>query len=162
MYSEIVRRPVKLPGERKRAKIVDIIARKVKTHWTAHEVMIESGLIDREGAFYPVKIISDIPDEGDIYIGKYTAGRPEPVNRGGIFLSNLLKKPVHDSKGKEIGKIYDYEIYAGRDPWIVWKVLVIPTGLSPTKRRLRLPTKDIDSIKGDKVTLSVALKGEDE
>ncbi len=162
LYSEIVRRTVQLPGDRKKAKIVEIVARRGKTHWNAEEIMIESGLIDKDGAFYPTEMLADISKNGDIFIKKFVAGKPEPKIRDGIYLSNLIKRPVHDSKGRELGKIYDFEIYIGRNPWIVWTILVNPIGLSPTKRRLRVPTKNVHKIQNDKVILSTAVKGGDE
>ncbi len=162
LYSEIIRRPVQLPGDKKRAKIVEVVARKGKTHWNAEEIMIESGFIDKEGAFYPTKMLSDISKDGDILIKRYEKGMDVPKIKEGIYLSNLMKKPVQDSRGKEVGKVYDFEIYVGREPWIVWKILINPTGLSPTKRRHRIPTKNVQKIQGDKIILSTAVKGGNE
>lgn len=159
LYSEMIRRAVHIPGERKKAKVVDIVASKGKSHWRAGELMIESGFIDKEGAFYPVNIVSGLSENGDLYINRYITGDDKPKIRDAIYLSDLVKKTVIDAKNEEVGKIYDFEIYVGKVPWMVWKILVNPTGLSTTKRRVRIPVKDIEEIKGEKVILSKAIKG---
>ena len=161
MYSEIIRRPVQVPNERTRAKIVEIVASRSNSHWRAGEVMVESGLIDREGAFYPVDIFSGVMEEGDIILNRLIKGWETPKVSKPLFLSRMIKKTVEDVEGKEIGKIYDFELYAGRNPWIIWKVMVNPMGLDPTKRRMRIPTSSIAEIHGDKITLSTKVKGGD-
>ncbi len=161
LYSEIIRRAVQVPNEKARAKVVEIIARRGKKHWHAGEVMIESGLIDREGAFYPVDIFSGVMEEGDIVIKKYVKGRETPKSKNPQFLSRLIKRSVEDAEGQELGKIYDFELYAGSKPWIIWKVLVNPPGLNPAKRRLRIPTGSIDKIESDRIYLSTKITGAD-
>ncbi len=161
LYSEIIRRSVQVPNEKTRAKIVEIIACVGKSYWSAREVMVESGLIDKEGAFYPVDIFSGIMEDGDIVLKKYIKGRETPNTAKPLFLSRLIKKPIEDVEGQEIGKVYDFELYAGKKPWMVWKILVNPLGLNPAKRRLRIPTSSVTDIKGDRILLSTKVKGVD-
>ncbi len=120
--------------------------------------MVESGLIDKEGVFYPVDIFSGIMQEGDIVLKKFIKGSETPKVANPIFLSRLIKRPVEDVDGQDIGKIYDFEIFAGRNPWIIWKVLVNPLGINPTKRRLRIPTSAITNMQNDRITLSTKIE----
>ncbi len=157
LYSDMIRKPVEKPNQRANSKLVEIVAHRGDKHWYANEVKIESGIIDKEGAYYPVSTLEGIGDDTTFMLKPKERGRLKPKKPDSFFLSGLMKKKVVDKSGEEIGRIYDFELYVGRSPWIVWKILINPTGLKPTKKRLRIPTQDVSKISSDKVTLKTEL-----
>lgn len=159
LYSDIIRHSVQVPNKRKRAKIVEIIAEEDEKYWNAEEVMIESGFISKEGLFFPVGVVSNIEGDGDIVLDRFDKGDKSPRSSGDIFLSQLIKTKVVTPEGEDIGRIYDFEIYVRKDPWMVWKVMVDPEGISPKRRRSRISIEDIDSIEPNKVILKEKPEG---
>ncbi len=162
LYSNVIRRQVQVPNSRKRAKIVELVAKKVehKTgHWHVGEIMVESGLIDKEGLFFPIEYLSDVRVDGELKLD-YSKGRKKP--EGDIFLSQLIKSRVLDKEKELVGRAYDFEIYVAREPWMVWKILVEPKGLNPHKKRMRVNTNCVGEILPNKIILNdnFNLKGE--
>jgi len=142
LYSDLVRRKVQVPNDRKNAKIVDVIVHKEKGRWKADEVMVESGWIDKDALFLPTGSLTDPKEEGDIRIKEHVKASKSPKT-GDMFLSRLKKSRVISTDDEELGRAYDFEIFVGDKTWIVWKILVNPVGLDPNKRRLRIPIKNI-------------------
>ncbi|MFO7992290.1 MAG: hypothetical protein R6U61_08390 [Thermoplasmata archaeon] len=164
LYSNIIRRSVQVPNSRKRAKIVELIAKKVEhktEHWHVGEMMVETGFIDKEGLFFPIEYLSDVREDGELKLD-YSKGRNTPD--GDIFLSQLIRSRVLDKEKELIGRAYDFEIYVAKKPWMVWKILVEPKGLNPHKKRMRINTKYVEDILPNKIILndSFNLKGEDD
>ncbi|MFO8109442.1 MAG: hypothetical protein R6U17_02825 [Thermoplasmata archaeon] len=153
LYSDIIRKPVELPNKKAKSKLVEIVAYQGERHWYAEEVMIESGFIDKEGAYYPVSAVKDIGGDGAILLKPKRPGKFDPKKTDSFILSTLLKKMVVDNSGEELGRVYDFEIYIGRTPWIVWKIMVNPTGLKPTKKRLRVPSDNVSEMTANKIIL---------
>ncbi len=153
LYSDIIRKKVEVPSKRSKAKLVEIAASRGKKNWYANEVMIESGLIDKKGAYYLVSTIKYLDKDGPLMLKPKKPGKLSPQKTDSFLLSGLIKKMVVDKSGEEIGRVYDFEIHIGRDPWIVWKMLVNPTGLKPKKRRLRIATHDVSEITSTKIKL---------
>ncbi len=153
LYSDIIRRPVEISHKNVKCKLVEVVAYRGEKHWRANEVMIESGFVDREGAFYPVSALKDMEQKGTIQLRPKEPGRVNPKTTDPSMLSGLMKKMVVDSSGEELGRVYDFELYVGKSPWIVWKMLINPTGLKPTKRRLRIPTDNISKVTANRVLL---------
>lgn len=153
LYSNLIRRNVRLPHERKRAKLVDIVAFRREKYWTITDILVETGLIDHEGTYYNPSVLSIVQEKGPLFIDKYDSQDVRETSKGDISLCRLKNSKVVSYNKKEIGHIYDYELYTDRDPWIVWTLMASPIGLSPTKRRVKIRTKDVDKVKPNEVVL---------
>ena len=158
LYSNLIRRKVILPMDKSRAKLVEIIVSQRKKFWCVRDVLVETGLIDHQGTYYNPSLLKDIPSKGPISIDKSGVDGSRKSPLGDIFLSRLKDAKVIGPNDEEIGRIYDYELYIEQEPWIVWKILVRPAGLSPTKRRLRIPTKEIEKVSKTEVVLKEGWK----
>ncbi len=160
LYSQIVRTKVDTPVNKGKAKIVDILATKVKGSWEASEVKIETGLIGKEAKFFCSDKLENITKNGNVFVDvPIEQGNSNPIDQNEIYLSRLVGNKVETDNGHELGKIYDYEILIGTDPWKVWKLLIDPSGLSPLKRRIRIHTKHIKKITSDRLILDKNYKG---
>ncbi len=160
LYSQIIRKKVDTPAKKGKAKLVDVLATQSKGYWEANEVMIETGLIDSKGRFFSTDEISNLSGEENLVVSKpIEKGSSTPADDNEIYLSRLDGRKVETHDGREVGRIYDYEIYTSSHPWKIWKLLIDPTGLSPLKRRIRIPTKNISDIQNKKLVLKEGYKG---
>ncbi len=154
LYSEIIRKKVDTPAEKGKAKLVEVLALSKENTWLAGEVMIESGLVNRKGRFFPVSKVEYDRKDNVIKLSQLLSdGRKSPLDKHEFYLSRLDGKKVETHEGKEVGRIYDFELYTHLVPWRVWKMMVDPSGLSPLKRRIRIPTKKVEKVKDRKVVL---------
>lgn len=159
LYSEIRRKKVDTPLQKGKAKLVEVLALKKGGFWLAGEVMIESGLIDKKGRFFPVSEVTYAAEDKVIKLSKpLSKGRKSPLDKHEIYLSRLDGIRVETPEGKDIGRIYDFELYTDMDPWRVWKIMVDPSSLSPLRRRVRIPTKSVEEINDKKVVLEKGWK----
>jgi len=160
LYSEIIRKKVDTPAKKGKAKLVDILAKRSGGYWEANEIMIETGLISSKGKYFSTDELKNIGKDANMKVDKpIEAGRSAPSDKNELFLSRLDGKKVETFDGREIGRIYDYEIYISSHPWRVWKFLIDPTGLSPLKRRVRIPTKYVKEVTQKKIILKEEYKG---
>jgi|GEM_PF-1403511 len=160
LYSEIIRKKVDTPEKEGKAKLVDILAKQSKGYWEADEVKIETGLIGSKGKYFSSEEIQNIEKDANMKIGKpVEAGRKIPFEKNEFSLSRMDGRKVETFDGREVGRIYDYEIYMSSHPWKVWKLLIDPTGLSPLKRRVRIPTKHVKEVGQKKIILKEEYKG---
>ncbi len=160
LYSEIIRKKVDTPKVEGKAKLVDILAKESEGYWEADEIKIETGLIRSEGKYFSSEELQNVEKDTNMKIGKpVDAGRKHPSDKNEFFLSRLDGMKVETFDGREIGRIYDYEIYMRSHPWKVWKLLIDPTGLSPLKRRVRIPTKYVKEVGQKKIILKEEYKG---
>ncbi len=156
LYSELIRRTVNIPHERTKGKLVEIVARRGKKYWPIEEIMIESGLIDKKADFYMMTDLEELKEEGTLALNTHVSGRERPAKKENIFLSKLIKSKVVDNEEEEYGRVYDFEIIqVNEDQWIVWKILADPAGLSPRKKRLRIPTVEVQKLSSDKVFVNM-------
>jgi len=153
LYSDIIRRRVDVPNRREKTKLVEIVASIGGKHWYAEEVMIESGLIDKEGYYYPTSAVEGLDGEDPLTLNAKSSGKEKTKRPDSYLLSGMIKNMVIDSSGEELGRVYDFEIYVDRNPWIIWKLLVNPVGLKPTKKRIRIPTSKVSNVSSDKIHL---------
>ncbi|MEF8873336.1 MAG: hypothetical protein V5A88_01550 [Candidatus Thermoplasmatota archaeon] len=159
LYSEIIRRKVDTPVEKGKAKLVEVLALSKESSWVAGEVSIESGLVNKRGRFFPVSAVEYDRDKKTIKLSQaHGQGRKYPLDKHEFYLSRLDGKKVETHDGDEVGRIYDFEIYTHLVPWKVWKMMVDPSGLSPLKRRVRIPTKKVNEVKDKKVVLKEGWK----
>lgn len=160
LYSEIIRKKVDTPAKEGKAKLVDILAKRSKGYWEADEIMIETGLISSKGKYFSSDELKNIGKDTNMRIDKpIETGRKTPLEKNEIFLSRLDGRKVESHDGREIGRIYDFEIYITSHPWKIWKFLIDPTGLSPLKRRVRIPTKHAKEVTQKKIILNEEYKG---
>jgi len=160
LYSEIIRKKVDTPESEGKAKLVDILAKQSEGYWEADEIKIETGLIGSKGKYFSTRELKNIQKDTNMKIGKpVESGRKIPSEKNEFFLSRLDGRKVETFDGREIGRIYDYEIYMNSHTWKVWKLLIDPTGLSPLKRRIRIPTKYVKEVGQKKIILKEEYKG---
>lgn len=160
LYSQIIRNKVDTPVRKGKAKLVEILAKKSKGYWESNEVKIETGLINKEGEFFSISELSNVGGDGRIELGvPMEQGRKRPYEENKIFLTRMEGRKVEGPEGQELGRIYDYELYIEKHPWMVWKLMINPLGLSPLKRRVRIPTKKVKSINDKKLILQQDWKG---
>lgn len=160
LYSELIRKKVDTPKQKGKSKLVEILALQEDGYWVAGEVMIESGLVNKEGRFFPVSELTYLPDEGRFELSKsLKEGNKEPMEKHELYLSYLDGKKVKSTEGKELGRVYDFELYIDFTPWKVWKLLMDPSGLSPLKRRVKVPTKAVQKIEDRTIVLKKGWKG---
>lgn len=160
LYSQMIRKTVGLPNSSQKAKLVEILAERGKRGWTTKEMILETGLLGKEGKYYPTNIIKDITTEGNILVRKVSVrGKNEPSTEVYFLLSNLKGERAIGPNWQELGRAYDFEISIKSDPWLIWKVLIKPPGLSPTKRRIKVPTKDVIDIEGNNIRINTKDKG---
>lgn len=160
LYSELIRKKVDTPVQKGKAKLVEILAMQGDGYWVAGEVMIESGLVSKSGRFFPVSEITYLSDENKFELSKpLDKGKKKPMDDHELHLSYLDGKKVKSSKGKELGRIYDFELYTDFTPWKVWKLLIDPAGLSPLKRRRKVATKTVQKIEDKSIVLKEGWKG---
>lgn len=160
LYSEMIRKKVDTPNQKGKSKVVEILASEGKGYWVAGEVMIESGLVSSKGRFFAVSELTYLSDEKKFKLSKRLGeGNKKPMEDHELHLSYLDGKKVKSAKGKEVGRIYDFELYTDFTPWKVWKILVNPTGLSPMKRRMKVPTKAVQKIEDKNLVLKKGWKG---
>lgn len=145
LYSELVRRKIQVPNDRKSAKIVDVVMHQKDSKWIAYEIMVESGWIDKDASFFPTSSLTNPKEDGEIRMKGGIKGTKKP-KRGDVYLSKIKKHRVITTDDDELGRAYDFEIFVGDRSWIIWKILVNPLGYNPNKRRLRIPTKDVKKI----------------
>lgn len=150
MYSDIIRRDVELPINSEKAKIVDITAIIKEKYWESHGVIIETGFLDSKAKYYPNTLLQDVSKEGKIKL-KSTKRKHKKV--GDLRLSRIKGTKILTHDEEDVGRVYDFEIFVDKEPWIIWKLLVNPLGLSPTKRRLKIGTKSIKEYKDGKLYL---------
>ncbi len=161
LYSELINRTVINPVDKEKSKLVEIVAKDKGKYWETWDVMIESGMIHKEGKYFSIESLSGVQSNEDIVLGvSTTEGADSPQRGGDIYLSELNKGKVVTHKGEEIGKVYDFEIYVASEPWKVWKVFSNPLGLSPMKRRQRIAIKDIEEVRPNKLKLKESWKGD--
>lgn len=154
LYSELIRSVVKNPAEKKKSKLVEIVAKSRDRYWQVVQLKIESGLISKKGIYVDPKYINNVLDEGDLKLKKgIIDGNKNPREDADLFLSRINNEKVLSSNGNELGRIYDFEIHVSQSPWKVWKVLVKPTGLSPLQRRLRIPVKKVEKVESEGIFL---------
>ncbi len=160
LYSEIIRKKVDTPIKEGKAKLVDILAKQSRGYWEADEIKIETGLINSKGKYFSTDELENIGKNTNMKVNKAIEnGRKAPSEKNEHFLSRLDGRKVETFDGNEIGRIYDYEIYITSQPWKIWKFLIDPTGLSPLKRRVRIPTKYVKEVKQKKIILKEEYKG---
>jgi len=160
LYSELIRKKVDTPAEEGKAKLVDILAKEAKGYWEADEIKIETGLINSKGKYFSTNELKNVKKDNNLKIDKNIEdGRVSPSSENEHFLSRLDGRKVETFVGNEVGRIYDYEILISSHPWKVWKLLVNPTGLSPLKRRLRIPTKYVKQVGQKKIILKEEYQG---
>ncbi|MBS3790030.1 MAG: PRC-barrel domain-containing protein [Candidatus Thermoplasmatota archaeon] len=160
LYSEMIRKKVDTPVEGVNAKLVDILARQAEGYWEANEIKIETGLISSKGKFFSTEELRNIGGDTRMKVGKpIDAGRKNPSDENELYLSRLDGRKVNTFDGRELGRIYDYELYIDSQPWKVWKLLIDPTGLSPLKRRVRIPTKHVKEVKQKVIILKEEYEG---
>ncbi|MFW5928623.1 MAG: hypothetical protein ACOC5D_00100 [Thermoplasmatota archaeon] len=154
LYSEMIRSVVKNPAEKKKSKLVEIVAKSRDKYWQVVQLKIESGLISKKGIYVDPKYINNVLDEGDFKLKKgIIDGNKNPREDADLFLSRINNEKVLSSNGNELGRIYDFEIHVSESPWKVWKVLVKPTGLSPLQRRLRIPVEKVEKVESEGIFL---------
>lgn len=154
LYSELIRSVVKNPAEKKKSKLVEMVAIEKDKYWEVIQLKIESGLISKKGIYIPTEDIKEEAFDGNFKLKKgIIDGEKNPSEEGNIFLSRLNNGKVLSSDGNEMGRIYDFEMYVSEIPWKVWKLLVKPTGISPLKKRLRIAVKNVDKITSDALYL---------
>lgn len=150
LYSELIRNSVKNPAEKKKSKLVDIVAKARNKYWEVVQLKIESGLISKKGMYISPKYLKNVLNDEELELKKGIIDADKnPSEDADIFLCRLNNEKVLSTEGNELGRIYDFEIYVSEHPWKVWKILVKPSGLSPLKRRLRIPIKSIEKIDSD-------------
>jgi len=160
LYSEMIRKKVDTPARKGKSKVVEILAMQGEGYWVAGEVMIESGLVNSKGRFFPVSELTFLPDKNRFKLSKkLDEGNKKPMDDHELHLSHLDGKKVTSYQGREVGRVYDFELYTDFTPWKVWKILVDPSGLSPMKRRIRVPTKAVQKIEDRKIVLKKGWKG---
>ncbi len=160
LYSEIIRKKVDTPVKEGKAKLVDVLAKQSTGYWEADEIKIETGLIGSKGKYFSISELKDIGKDSNMKVNKpIESGRKLPSGENKIFLSRLDGRKVETFDGREVGRVYDYEIYTSSHPWKVWKFLIDPTGLSPLKRRVRIPTKHVKEVDQRKIILKEEYKG---
>jgi len=151
---------VDTPAKEGKAKLVDILAKKTDGYWDADEIMIETGLINSKGKYFFTYELKNVGRETNMKIDKpVEAGRKTPSEKNELFLSRLDGRKVETFDHREIGRIYDFEIYITSHPWKIWKFLIDPTGLSPLKRRVRVPTKHAKEVTQKKIILDEEYQG---
>ncbi len=154
LYSELMRKKVDTPTKKGKAKLVEILALRKKGYWYAGEVMIESGLVDKSGKFFSVSDIEYDREEKRVKLSKnLNEGRTRPLDEHEFYLSRLDGRKVESHSGEELGRVYDFELYVDMKPWRVWKMMINPSGISPLKRRQRIPTKVVEELKSNKIIL---------
>jgi len=149
MYSDIIRRDIELLTDSNRAKIVDITADKREKYWVSHGIIIETGFLDSKAKYYPNTSIHDIPSEGAIRL-ESTEGKKKREDKW--LLSKIKGKKIMKDK-TVIGRVYDFEIFTDRNPWVIWKLFVNPIGISPMKRRTKIRTSSIEEYENGKLSL---------
>ncbi len=132
-----------------RAKIVDITADKNERYWISNGVIIETGFLDSSAEYHPNKSLQDIPKKGQIIL-KPSKGKFKRKDKW--LLSKIKGKKVMKDE-KEIGRIYDFELFVDKKPWIIWKLFVSPAGISPMKRRIKIRTNSIEEYDGERLYL---------
>lgn len=152
LYSEIVKMDVDTPTAEKAGKIKDVLGNKSEKYWEGKEVEIKSGMIKRKKNYFEVDDLRDLGEE------RIELNRG--IEDGSDNYSGTVDISLHQTKGKkvmmdeeEVGSVYDFEIQLDTKPWKVWNILVKPTGISPTKRRMRISIDDIEEVKQDEVIL---------
>ncbi len=147
LYSELIRNVVKNPAEKKKSKLVDIVAKTREKYWQVIQLKIESGLITKKGMYISPESIKNILNGEELELKKgIIDGNKNPSEKADIFLSRVNNVKVLSSESNELGRVYDFEIHVSDTPWKVWKLLVKPSGLSPLKKRLRIPVKNVEKI----------------
>ncbi len=160
LYTQMIRKKVDTPVRKGKAKLVEILARRSRGHWESDEVKIETGLINKEGKYFSIENLNNIGKDERVQLDRpVKQGNPTPSEKNDIYLTRLEGNKVESSQGQELGRVYDYELYIEDHPWKVWKLLVNPLGLSPLKRRVRIPTKNVRSIEDEKIILKKDWKG---
>lgn len=160
LYSEMIRKKVDTPTKEGKAKLVDILAKQSRGYWEADEIKIETGLINSKGKYFSTDELGNIGRNTNMKVSKPVEnGRKTPSDKNEHFLSRLDGRKVETFDGSEVGRVYDYEIYIDSQPWKIWKFLIDPTGLSPLKRRVRIPTKYAKEVKQKKIILKEEYKG---
>ncbi|MFP4000811.1 MAG: hypothetical protein ACLFSM_00760 [Thermoplasmata archaeon] len=153
LYSELKKLKVDTPTEGNAGKIVDILGQRSKKYWDAREVEIKSGTIKKKKNYFQVSDLTYV-DEKRISLGRGIDHGNDSHSRDiDISLSTTEGKNLMNSDEEKVGTIYDYEIQIDSQPWKVWNILVKPTGMSPTKRRMRISIDDIEEVAPDKVVL---------
>jgi len=150
LYSDVIRRDVNLPNVSERAKIVDIAAEKEEKYWVSYGVIIETGFLDSKAKFYSNELLEDLKNDGPV---KMKSSDRKHKHRGEYRLSNIKGCKILTDDNKEVGRVYDFEMFIDRSPWIIWKILANPIGLSPTKRRMKIGTKYVREYKDGKLYL---------
>jgi len=154
LYSELIRNAVKNPAEKKKSKLVDIIAKPREKYWQVIQLKIESGLISKKGMYISPESVKNILNEEELELKKgIIDGNKNPSDEADIFLSRVNNVKVLSSESNELGRVYDFEIHVSDTPWKVWKLLVKPSGLSPLKKRLRIPVKNVEKIDAEGIYL---------
>ena len=160
LYSELIRKKVDTPIQKGKSKLVEILATQGDGYWVASEVMIESGLVNRKGRFFPVSEVTYNSNENRFELDRsLNEGDLGPMDDSELHLSYLDGKKIKSHDGKELGRIYDFELYIDFAPWKVWKILMDPAKLSPLKRRIKIPTKAVDKIENKCLVLKKGWKG---
>ncbi len=154
-YSDIIRQNVDMPESSERAKIVDITAEKQEKYWVSYGVIIETGFLDSKARFYPNRLLENVSHDTPI---KLKSVKDKHERRGNWLLSKIKGSKILTEDKKEVGRVYDFEIFIDRDPWIIWKLLVNPLGISPMRRRMRIGTKYIKEYKKGKLYLKSGWK----
>lgn len=154
LYSELIRKVVRNPAEKKKSKLVEFVAKERDKYWEIVQVKIECGLISKKGRYIPPSYLINVLDDQDLELKEgIVEGETSPSSGADIFLSRLNNEKVLSSDGNELGRIYDFEIHVSETPWKVWKILVKPIGMSPLKRRLRIPVHNIKEVTSEGVFL---------
>nr|AGF93342.1 hypothetical protein FLSS-23_0007 [uncultured organism] len=161
LYSELIRSVVKNPAEKKKSKLVEMVAKEKDKYWEVLQLKIESGLISKKGMYVPTEDLKETSLGGELKLKKgIIEGRKNPSEEANLFLSRLNNEKILLSDSTEIGRVYDFEIHVSENPWKVWKLLVKPSGLSPLKKRLRIPVKSVDKITSEGIYLEEGWKEE--
>ncbi|MFW6141907.1 MAG: hypothetical protein ACOC53_05040 [Candidatus Saliniplasma sp.] len=150
MYSDLIRRDVEMPDISERAKIVDISAKIEEKYWVSYGVIIETGFLGSKARYYPGTLLERISEEGPV---KLKSSKKKYERKEDLLLSKIKGAKILTEDEKEIGRVYDFEIFIDGDPWIVWKILVNPVGMSILKRRIRIGTKYVREYKDGKLFL---------
>lgn len=153
LYSNMKKKKIETPVGSDKGKIADFhLKEDEEDHWLVDEVMISVGTLKRDKKFVPIEEMELIEDEEKI---KVTTPLEEasnnPLEPYPLKLKEMKGCIVETESGEEIGKVYDYEIATELDSWMVWKLLVKPTDLSPLKRRTKVAVKDVIEVKEDKI-----------
>ncbi len=155
LYSDLTQKKIEIPPEFKKGKIVDILIEPSEGIWTVHEVVVAKGWINKEHRFYFTYELRNIDEEDTIRIRKtMDEARKKPSESSEFYMEDINRKVVKTASGVEIGRPYDYELSLDLEPWVVWKILVDPSNLSPYKRRKRISVKKVDRIEEEKIILS--------